>query len=127
MTKKLLGSKVVNEIIINSKKECSELKEQGINPQIAVVRVGNNASDISYEKSIMNFMEKADISVKSIVLDENIKEDELLMISKIKNRHDEFDDNVWDLYNRGYSMESIAKMLNVNKTTISNVIRGKYK
>lgn len=85
MTKKLLGSKVVNEIIINSKKECSELKEQGINPQIAVVRVGNNASDISYEKSIMNFMEKADISVKSIVLDENIKEDDFIKSLKEVN------------------------------------------
>lgn len=58
---------------------------------------------------------------------ENIKEEELVKISKIKNRYDEFDDNVWVLYNKGYSMESIAEMLNVNKTTISNVIRGKYK
>lgn len=85
MTKKLLGSKVVNEIIINSKKECNELKEQGINPQIAVIRVGNNSSDISYEKSIMNFMEKADISVKSTVLDENIKEEEFINILKEVN------------------------------------------
>lgn len=82
MAKKLLGSKVVNEIIINSKKECNELKQTGINPSIAVIRVGNNSSDISYEKSIMNFMEKADIEVKSIVLDENIKQDDF--INKLK-------------------------------------------
>lgn len=88
MAKKLLGSKVVNEIIINSKKECNELKQTGINPLIAVIRVGNNSSDISYEKSIMNFMEKADIEVKSIVLDENIKQDDFINKLKEVNEDD---------------------------------------
>lgn len=90
MAKKLLGSRVVNEIIINSKKECLNMKQSGITPTIAVMRVGENSSDISYEKSIMNFMQKAEIEVKSIVLDIDVSQEDF--IEKLKQLND--DDNV---------------------------------
>ena len=72
MTKRLLGSTVTNEIILKCRKECEELKSKGIKPQLAVLRVGENKSDISYETSIIKLMAKADISVKSVVLKEDI-------------------------------------------------------
>ena len=88
MTKRLLGSTVTNEIILKCRKECEELKSKGIKPQLAVLRVGENKSDISYETSIIKLMAKADISVKSVVLKEDISQEDFDNNLKVLNDND---------------------------------------
>jgi len=89
MTKKLLGNPVVNEIILNCKKDTEELICSGIKPKLAVVRVGENKSDISYETSIVKLMAKADISVKSVILKEDISQDDFEYNLKVLNEDNE--------------------------------------
>ena len=88
MTKRLLGSTVTNEIILKCRKECEELKSKGIKPQLAVLRVGENKSDISYETSIIKLMAKADISVKSVVLKEDISQEDFDNNLRVLNDND---------------------------------------
>lgn len=75
MKAKLLGKNVTEKIISDCKIECENIKQKGIIPTLAAMRVGNNKSDISYEKNIIKLMDKAGISVKSIILDQNVGED----------------------------------------------------
>ncbi|WP_290770748.1 tetrahydrofolate dehydrogenase/cyclohydrolase catalytic domain-containing protein [Anaerofustis sp.] len=75
MKAKLLGKNVTEKIISDCKIECENIKQKGIIPTLAVMRVGNNKSDISYEKNIIKLMDKAGISVKSIILDQNVSKD----------------------------------------------------
>ncbi|NLM44096.1 MAG: bifunctional 5,10-methylenetetrahydrofolate dehydrogenase/5,10-methenyltetrahydrofolate cyclohydrolase [Clostridiales bacterium] len=52
---------LAKEFLEKIKEESTKLKEQGINPQLAIVRVGNREDDIAYEKGILKNCEKADI------------------------------------------------------------------
>lgn len=54
------------------------LKKEGIIPTLAIVRVGENESDLSYERGAMKRCEKIGINVRNIVLDANCTQDELI-------------------------------------------------
>ena len=54
------------------------LKSKGINPALAIVRVGERADDISYETAAIKRCEKIGIDVKKFLLPEDITKQELL-------------------------------------------------
>ena len=50
MAKQLLGKEVTAALNEKIKANVAALKEKGINPTLGIIRVGENGSDISYER-----------------------------------------------------------------------------
>lgn len=76
MANLLKGKDVAQAINLRSKNDVELLKQKGINPTLAILRVGNKESDLSYEKGAIKRASEAGIEVKTIVLDENVEYDE---------------------------------------------------
>lgn len=72
MANLLKGKDVAISINERSKKDIEALKNKGIIPTLAIVRVGNKESDLSYEKGAIKRAGEVGVEIKSIVLDENV-------------------------------------------------------
>ena len=66
--KELRGKVVADQIKEGLTKDIEELKAKGINPTIAVVRVGENDSDISYERAIVKASEAIGLMARLVTL-----------------------------------------------------------
>ena len=70
-----------NEVVTALNKELSEkvvsLKKEGIFPRLAIVRIGDKDSDISYEKGAIKRCETIGVSVLPVKLEEDITQIEL--------------------------------------------------
>ena len=75
--KELRGKVVADQIKESLSKDIEELKAKGINPTIAVVRVGENDSDISYERAIVKASEAIGLLVRLVTLKEETTTEEL--------------------------------------------------
>ncbi|WP_075573832.1 MULTISPECIES: bifunctional 5,10-methylenetetrahydrofolate dehydrogenase/5,10-methenyltetrahydrofolate cyclohydrolase [Ezakiella] len=75
--KELRGKVVADQIKEGLSKDIEELKAKGINPTIAVVRVGENDSDISYERAIVKASEAIGLLVRLVTLKESTTTEEL--------------------------------------------------
>ena len=85
MTRLLKGAEVSKALNEKIKKDVDELKEQGINPCLAMVRVGECPDDISYERGATKRCENLGVEPKHIVLPENVVEEELLQVIEACN------------------------------------------
>ena len=67
------------EVALNMKNDLLatslELKKSGLNPALGIVRVGNNKSDLSYEKGIIKKFSELEIATKIFELPENISQE----------------------------------------------------
>lgn len=72
MANLLKGKDVAISINERSKKDIEALKNKGIIPTLAIVRVGSKESDLSYEKGAIKRAGEVGVEIKSIVLDENV-------------------------------------------------------
>lgn len=86
----LKGAAVASALNEKSKEICLSLKERGVNPCLAIVRVGERGDDIAYERGILKRCSALDVEVKQIILPVNISEIEI--ISRINELNG--DDNV---------------------------------
>ena len=75
MANLLKGKYVATYINQRSKNDVDTLKAKGITPTLAILRVGNKESDLSYEKGAIKRASEVGVEVKSIVLDENVEYD----------------------------------------------------
>lgn len=75
--KELRGKVVADQIKEGLTKDIEELKAKGINPTIAVVRVGENDSDISYERAIVKASEAIGLMARLVTLKEATTTEEL--------------------------------------------------
>ena len=75
MANLLKGKDVPTYINQRSKNDVDTLKAKGITPTLAILRVGNKESDLSYEKGAIKRASEVGVEVKSIVLDENVEYD----------------------------------------------------
>lgn len=82
----LAGKSVADSIYDKLSKKISKLSRLGIKPCIASVRVGNNASDISYENGISKTCEMLDVEHKKVLLDDKITTDKLIAQIKKLNK-----------------------------------------
>ena len=82
----LSGKEVAKSIKGNVKKEVVELKNRGINPTLAILRVGQNPDDIAYEKSILKNCDSVGIVGKVYELEESISTEGLLEIIEKLNQ-----------------------------------------
>lgn len=86
MAKILEGRPVAAAIGENTTKEIARLKDIGVSPCLAIVRVGDNEGDISYEKSAVKRCESLGIQVSQINFPSDVGQKELLSaIEKIND------------------------------------------
>ena len=78
MAKLLKGAEVVLALNERIRTGADALKERGVIPTLAVVRVGERADDIAYERGILKRAEGVGITVRQILLPETVSESELL-------------------------------------------------
>ncbi|MCL1830704.1 MAG: bifunctional 5,10-methylenetetrahydrofolate dehydrogenase/5,10-methenyltetrahydrofolate cyclohydrolase [Oscillospiraceae bacterium] len=78
MDKELKGIEVVRRITKELKVEVEQLKNDNIQPTLAIVRVGNKEDDIYYQQSAVKRCTGIGIAVEEHIYDESITEQELI-------------------------------------------------
>ncbi len=68
MAKLLLGKEVTDALNANLQVRTAALREKGVEPTLAIVRVGEDPSDLSYEKGALKRAELVGVSVKQFIL-----------------------------------------------------------
>lgn len=80
MAELLKGSAVAAALNERSKAKAEELKQKGVSPTLAILRVGERADDISYEKGAMKRCAAAGVEVKNVILPADVKQAELMAV-----------------------------------------------
>lgn len=83
MTQLLKGKPVADRITAEITGRASRLKSSGITPKLAIVRLGENPGDLSYEKGAVKRAAEVGVEVKSLIFDRGMAQEEL--INEIKN------------------------------------------
>ncbi|MEG1661478.1 MAG: tetrahydrofolate dehydrogenase/cyclohydrolase catalytic domain-containing protein, partial [Clostridiales bacterium] len=91
MAEILQGGPVAAALAEQAGNQIKALRQQGIIPTLAIVRIGDNPDDIAYEKSATKRCEANDAMVKHLVFAADIDEDVLIANIKEINRDDEID------------------------------------
>ncbi len=90
MAELLKGKAVADAITEKLVTEVEELKNKGIIPTLAILRVGERADDISYERGASKRCDAAGVAVKNVILPEDVVEaDFFAKLDELNN-----DDNV---------------------------------
>ena len=88
MEKILKGTPVAQAIIDRTLCDANALKEKGVIPTLAILRVGERADDISYEKGAMKRCAQAGVDVKNVVLPSDVGENEFFETLNSLNKDD---------------------------------------
>ena len=88
MAKQLLGKEVTAALNERIKADVAKLQEKGINPTLCIIRVGENGSDISYEKGATKRCETLGVACEKILLPADVSQDELLATIYKVNKDD---------------------------------------
>ena len=84
MAKLLLGKEVTDALNANLQTRTAALREKGVTPTLGIIRVGENPSDLSYEKGAVKRAELVGVNVVKFVLPEDTtKADVLAAIDKV--------------------------------------------
>ena len=84
MAKRLLGKEVNEALVAALQARTAALKEKGIQPTLGIIRLGENPSDLSYEKGATKRAEEVGVAVKNYILPEDAsKEDVLKVIDEV--------------------------------------------
>lgn len=83
------GKIIARSIKEDIKEQVNSLRENKYIPKLAIVRIGDNSSDISYEKSIVKACADVNIETEKITLDNDIDTTKLQNIIKLLNDRDD--------------------------------------
>ena len=84
MAKRLLGKEVNEALVAALQTRTAALKDKGIVPTLGIIRLGENPSDLSYEKGATKRAEEVGVAVKNYILPEDAsKEDVLAVIDEV--------------------------------------------
>lgn len=78
MAQRLEGKQVAEAITQRVREKSEALRKRGVAPTLAIVRAGENPSDLSYERGAMKRAEKAGIEVKRFLFEETVSQETLL-------------------------------------------------
>ena len=78
MAKQLLGKEVTEAMNAKLQEKVEVLKAKGISPKLAIVRCGENPSDLSYEKGATKRAELIGVEVVKFVLPEDVTKEALI-------------------------------------------------
>lgn len=79
MAKILQGKPVADHLMAQTKEKTDALRSKGIEPVLALFRVGEREDDLAYERGALKKCETAGITPKSVVLPENTSQEELFL------------------------------------------------
>lgn len=86
MAKLLKGKEVAAALSEKLRVRAADLKEKGVVPKLAIVRLGEDPSDISYEKGALKRAEMTDVVVETFRLPEATTQESLLaLIEQLNN------------------------------------------
>jgi len=80
MAKQLLGKEVNEALVASLQTRTAALKEKGITPTLGIIRLGENPSDLSYEKGATKRAEEVGVAVKNYILPETASKEEVLKV-----------------------------------------------
>ena len=84
MAKQLLGKEVNEALVAALQGRTAALKDKGVIPTLGIIRLGENPSDLSYEKGATKRAEEVGVAVKNYILPETAtKEDVLKVIDEV--------------------------------------------
>ena len=84
MAKRLLGKEVNEALVAALQTRTAALKDKGVTPTLGIIRLGENPSDLSYEKGATKRAEEVGVAVKNYILPETAsKEDVLAVIDEV--------------------------------------------
>lgn len=78
MAELLKGKAVADALTEKNIKTVEQLKAAGVEPALAIVRIGENPSDLSYERGALKRAEKTGVTVKQFIYDETITEEDFI-------------------------------------------------
>lgn len=87
MARLLKGKEVAQAINLRSKNDADVLRQKGIVPTLAILRVGEKPDDISYEKNAIKRASEVGVEVKSIVLPSDVSYDEFYKTIDLLNNN----------------------------------------
>ena len=93
MAKQLLGKEVNEALVAALQTRTAALKEKGVTPTLGIIRLGENPSDLSYEKGATKRAEEVGVAVKNYILPEDASKEDLLNMLF----------SCWDSYLLGYN------------------------
>ena len=88
MAKQLLGKEVTAALNAKLQAQVAELKGKGVSPKLGILRVGENPSDLSYEKGAVARAELIGVEVEKFVLPEDVSKEELIAKIEELNAND---------------------------------------
>ncbi|MCD8153581.1 MAG: bifunctional 5,10-methylene-tetrahydrofolate dehydrogenase/5,10-methylene-tetrahydrofolate cyclohydrolase [Clostridiales bacterium] len=88
MARQFLGKEVNAALNARIKDNVAALKEKGVNPTLCIIRVGENPSDLSYEKGATKRCETLGVACEKILLPVEVTQDELLAVIDKVNKDD---------------------------------------
>ena len=74
---RLGGKEVADKIVEDLKVKVEELKGKGVNPKLAILRVGAREDDLAYERGVLKRFESAGVEVEVTAVDAGISQKEL--------------------------------------------------
>ena len=80
MAKLLLGKEVTDALNANLQTRTAALREKGIVPTLGIIRVGENPSDLSYEKGATKRAELVGVAVKNYVLPADAAKEQVIAV-----------------------------------------------
>ncbi len=78
MAELLKGKPVADRITVEIAEKTAKLRNQGVVPTLAIVRLGEEPGDVSYEKGAVKRAIEAGVEVKSLVFDRDISQEKLV-------------------------------------------------
>jgi len=88
MTEILKGAPVAAKLNEEMTAKVAELKNKGINPTLAILRVGEREDDLSYERGAMKRCEQVGVTVLNVVLPADVEESEFFRVLDDLNNND---------------------------------------
>ena len=85
MAEVLKGNAVTAALTEKMTAKVAELKEKGVNPTLAILRVGERADDISYEKGAIKRCDAVGVAVKQVLLPVDVDQETLMNAVKELN------------------------------------------
>ena len=80
MAKRLLGKEVNEALVAALQARTAALQEKGVTATLGIIRLGENPSDLSYEKGATKRAEEVGVAVKNYVLTETATKEEVLAV-----------------------------------------------
>ena len=80
MAKQLLGKEVNEALVAALQTRTAALKEKGVKATLGIIRLGENPSDLSYEKGATKRAEEVGVAVKNYILPETATKEEVLKV-----------------------------------------------